>query len=574
MPSQGLRRVLACLALLTVAGAGAAELKVEVEGLSADQKRNVLAFLSIERERENPELQEGRLHRLHEQAPAEIRRALTPFGLFRVGVEGELTEANGDWLARYRVTPGEVIPIGSVDVRVEGEGSSDPGFPDTGLAPGQPFSQPAYDAAKSGLKRFAQDHGFLEAQFTRSEVLVDLQAYRADVVLHLDTGPRYYFGEVRFDQVGFHPDFLQRFVDFKPGDPYRFGKLVGLQGALLNTDYFREVEVAPLLERVEEQRVPVDVKLEPNKPNRYRFGAGYGTDTGPRVTTDWTRRYIGERGHSAHALASLSTVLQRLEGSYKIPLADPRREYLTIDSVLERYDTESRKGATLGVGVSHNVFTGNWQRTLGVSYDFEVPDQEGTDNFYTLVPSATWVWKVVDDEINTRHGTRVDMTVLGASEYALSNTSFLQGRVRAKAVRSPFDRVRLIARGEIGASLADSVEDIPLSRRFYAGGDNSVRGYKFERLSPKDGDGDRTGGKGLLTASLEVEQRVAEQWAVAAFYDTGNAFNSFSDLKLEQGAGVGLRWLSPVGMVRLDVASPIAGGPGGVQFYISVGPDL
>lgn len=574
MRSQGLRRVLACLALFAVAGVGAAELQVEVEGLPADQRRNVLAFLSMERERENPQLQEGRLRRLHEQAPAEIRRALTPFGLFRVGVEGELTEANGAWLARYRVTPGEVIPIGAVDVRVEGEGSSDPGFPDTGLAAGQPFSQPAYDAAKSGLRRFAQDHGYLDAQFTRSEVLVDLEAYRADIVLHLDTGPRYYFGEVSFSQAGFDPDFLQRFVDFQPGDPYRFGKLVGLQGALLNTDYFREVEVAPLLERVEEQRVPVDVNLEPNMPNRYRFGVGYGTDTGPRLTADWTRRYIGERGHSAHALLSLSSVIQRAEGSYKIPLADPRREYLSIDSVLERFDTEGRKGVTLGVGVSHNVFTGNWQRTLGVSYDFEVPDDAGTDNFYTLVPSATWVWKVVDDPVNTRHGTRVDMTVLGASEYALSSTSFLQGRVRAKAVRSPFERVRVIARAEVGASVADSVDDIPLSRRFYAGGENSVRGYKFEKLSPKDGDGDRTGGKGLLTAGLELEQRVTERWAVAAFYDAGNAFNSFNDLKLEQGAGVGLRWLSPVGMVRLDVASPIAGGPGGVQFYISVGPDL
>lgn len=569
-----LPRVLACLALIVTSAAGAAELKVEVEGLPAEQTRNVLAYLSIDRERESPQLQEGRLRRLHEQAPAEIRRALTPFGLFRADVEGELTEVNGNWLARYRVEPGEVIPIGTVDVRVEGEEASGLDFPETGLAAGQPFSQPAYDAAKSSLKRFAQDHGYLDAQFTRSEVVVDLEAYRADVVLHLETGPRYYFGEVSFSQAGFDPAFLQRFVDFKPGDPYRFGSLVGLQGALLNTDYFSEVEVSPELERVEGQRVPVDVKLEPNKPNRYRFGAGYGTDTGPRVTADWTRRYIGERGHSAHALLSLSSVIQRAEGSYRIPLADPRREYLSIDSGLERFDTEGRKGTTLGVGVSHNIFAGNWQRTLGVSYDFEVPDDGENDNFYTLVPSATWVWKVVDDPVNTRHGTRVDMTVLGASEYALSSTSFLQGRVRAKAVRSPFERVRLIARAEVGASLADSVEDIPLSRRFYAGGDNSVRGYKFEKLSPKDGDGDRTGGKGLLTASLEVEQGVAEQWALAAFYDAGNTFNSFNDFKLEQGAGVGVRWLSPVGMVRLDVASPIAGGPGGVQFYISVGPDL
>ena len=343
---------------------------------------------------------------------------------------------------------------------------------------------------------------------------------------------------------------------------------------MLDTDYFREVEVAPQLERVEGQRVPIDVMLKRNKPNRYRFGVGYGTDTGPRVSADWTRRYIGARGHSAHTLLSLSPVLQRGEASYKIPLGEPRREFLSFDSVVERYDTVSRQGLDVGVGLSHHLFWGHWQRTLGISYDFDVPEGGGEENFYSLVPSATWVWKVADDPLYTRRGSRVDLTVRGASEYALSSGSFLQGMVRAKVVRSPSDRVRVIARAEIGGTLAGSVKDIPPSRRFYAGGDNSVRGYKFEKLSPRDGDGDRRGGKGLFTASVELERVVAEKWAVAGFYDTGNAFDSFRDVDLEHGVGVGVRWLSPVGMVRFDVAKPIAGGEGGVQFYISVGPDL
>lgn len=574
VPSQPLCRTLACLVLLVACPVRGAGLKVEVEGLPAEQRRNVLAFLSIDRERENPSLQEGRLRRLHERAPEEIRRALTPFGLFRVDVQGELSEAQGVWVARYRVEPGEVIPVGSVDVQVSGEGASEVSFPAAGLAAGQPYSQSAYDAAKSGLRRVAQDRGYLDAHYTRSEILVGLDPYRADVTLHLETGRRYYFGDVHLEQEGFDPEFLHRFVDFQPGDPYAFGSLIGLQRALLDTEYFREVEVAPQLERVEGQRVPIDVTLERNKPNRYRFGVGYGTDTGPRVSADWTRRYIGERGHSAHTLLSLSPVLQRAEASYRIPLAEPRREFLSFDSVVERYDTVSREGLDLGVGVSHHLFWGHWQRILGVSYDFEVPEGGGEENFHSLVPSATWVWKVADDPIDTRRGTRVDMTVQGASEYALSSGSFLQGKVRAKAVRSPSDRVRLITRAELGGTLAGSVEDIPPSRRFYAGGDNSVRGYKFEKLSPRDGDGDRRGGKYLLTASVELEHAVAEKWAVAGFYDTGNAFDSFRDLEMEQGAGVGVRWLSPVGMVRLDVARPVAGGDGGVQFYISVGPDL
>ena len=125
VPSQPLCRTLACLVLLVACPVRGAGLKVEVEGLPAEQRRNVLAFLSIDRERENPSLQEGRLRRLHERAPEEIRRALTPFGLFRVDVQGELSEADGAWVARYRVDPGEVSPVGSVDLQVSGEGASE-----------------------------------------------------------------------------------------------------------------------------------------------------------------------------------------------------------------------------------------------------------------------------------------------------------------------------------------------------------------------------------------------------------------------------------------------------------------
>jgi translocation and assembly module TamA len=133
--------------------------------------------------------------------------------------------------------------------------------------------------------------------------------------------------------------------------------------------------------------------------------------------------------------------------------------------------------------------------------------------------------------------------------------------------------MRLIARAELGATLADSVADIPTSRRFYAGGDNSVRGYAYEELSPTLPDGEKTGGKNLVFTSLEVDRRVTGDWFAAAFVDAGNAFNDFGQMDIKPSAGVGVRWLSPIGLVRFDVAKPLQ-DDGDVRIHLVIGPDL
>jgi translocation and assembly module TamA len=570
-------------AVALVAAAGArATVKVDLEGVDGDERKNVEAFLTIYRERDEKDLGEDRVQRLHERAPDEIREALSPFGRYRVQVEGDLApEPDGSWRARYRIDPGPPVAIGTVDVRIVGEGGAASDVPKVDLVPGQPFTHAAWEAAKTSLKRYAREHGYLDARFTEAGVEVDPEANRADVRLHLDTGPRFYFGDIRFSQgegTDFDPAFLQRFVDVTPGTPFSDEALLGLQGALMNTDYFSQVEVQPRLDEVADQRLPVEVRLEPNPPNRYRIGLGYATDTGVRAIFDWTRRYIGREGHSADVALLLSQAIQRLEASYRIPLGDPRREYGSLRASIEHYDTDARKGSVATVRADHHVFTGEWQRILAVDYEYEKPqDATETDSaseYYNLIPNATWIWKRLDNPLHTREGARVDFKVLGAWEGLLSSSSFLQGYVRGKAVTSPAEEWRLIARGEVGATLADSVYDIPPSRRFYAGGDNSVRGWGYEQLSPVDAAGKETGGRNLLTASLEVERHVTGKWWVAAFVDAGNAFDEWSDPGIVSSVGLGVRWLTPVGPLRVDIGVPLDDAPDSFRLHVVFGPDL
>jgi translocation and assembly module TamA len=118
------------------------------------------------------------------------------------------------------------------------------------------------------------------------------------------------------------------------------------------------------------------------------------------------------------------------------------------------------------------------------------------------------------------------------------------------------------------------VRDLPASLRFFAGGDRSVRGYSYQSLGPKDSTGKVIGGKNLFVGSLEIERPVLKDWGVALFYDAGNAFNSLSEVNLFQGAGIGLRYYSPVGTLRLDLARQIGVDNPKFRIHFTVGFQL
>ncbi len=113
-----------------------------------------------------------------------------------------------------------------------------------------------------------------------------------------------------------------------------------------------------------------------------------------------------------------------------------------------------------------------------------------------------------------------------------------------------------------------------MSLRYYAGGDDSVRGYGYQRLSPRNADGDILGGKQKLVGSIELDYMFRDKWSAATFFDTGNAFDDWNDIGLEQGVGVGIRWYSPVGPLRIDLAKGISEPNSDLRLHIVFGPSL
>ena len=176
----------------------------------------------------------------------------------------------------------------------------------------------------------------------------------------------------------------------------------------------------------------------------------------------------------------------------------------------------------------------------------------------------------LDDPLFPSEGVVVDVSLQGAAEPVLSATSFLRGRAFVGGYLS-LGRWIFAGRGEAGMIVTDDFDKMPRSLRFFTGGDRSVRGYEYESLAPENEEGTLIGGKYLLVGSVEAMYPVVDDdWYLAAFVDTGNAYID-PEAELKTGAGLGVRWRSPVGMVRLDVAQPLDGSDGLPRLHLGLG---
>ncbi|MBK1723393.1 hypothetical protein CKO23_14225 [Thiocystis violacea] len=577
------------LAVLVSTPALALKLNVRVEGLQGEQEANVLALLDIYQERSEKELNAARVQALHRIAPEQIQDALAPFGLYRVQVKDSLEAppgGDGTWTATYRVDPGAPVKIATVDYQVTGAGAEDPAFPKTfPMKVGDVLLHASYEKAKSDIRYAASSNGFLDYQLTRHQVLIDPVAYQAHIFFDMETGPQYRIGKVSFTQDLLDESLLNRYVRIKSGDVYDPDRLMGLQARLLGTEYYGDVEIVPHTDEAgADNEVPIEVIAERNKANKYRIGFGYATDVGPRVTLDYRRRYLNRYGHKLRAELSLAPALSQLELDYRIPIQDPTRDYIVIKPSSSLYDTSTRQGWIYSVQAAHSTLTPRgWRRNIGIDYSYEdietAADSLGATN--ELAPNISWSKTVSDDPINTNKGYRLKYTLLGAFQGLVSETSYLSGLLQFKWVKRLSENYRFITHTDLGATWADSVDDLPASRRFYAGGDSSIRGWGFDALGPNAPiTNDTVGGRYLAVGSLELERRITGPWSAAVFTDFGNAFDPDYEQELEQSVGVGVRWASPIGQVRIDVAFALTKDQGDYEgipparLHIVIGPDL
>jgi translocation and assembly module TamA len=578
-----LRCAAALLVLFSIFNPGSAraglDVNVEVKGLSGELLTNVLAYLSIEQQKFDPNLTELQLQRLHQRATEEITKALQPFGYYDPRIHGSLQFSNDRWLARYDVEPGPPVHVTSIDIRIEGAGKDDPDFRAVAnnfpLRRNEVLNQPLYEKGKQNLQRFASEHGYFDFKWLKSEIAVDPAAHTAAITLHIDSGPRYYFGTVEFKQDILRPSLIQRFVPFKTGDPYNTAQLLDLQSALIDSNYFRNVEINPRRDLSKGHQVPIDVDLTPRDKQLYTVGVGYGTDSGARGKLGWENRRINDRGHRFSVEYNSSSILDSLTARYIIPIRNPRSDQFAITSKVSNDYLPTSKSETFLFGVSRSVDRGNnWLETLYLNYQTENYSIAGeSGNSVLLLPGITMSKVSADNRIYPLRGIRLLVDVRGANPAVISNAQYLQVRGQVKFVHKLFGKGRILLRGDVGATRFGALRNLPPSQRFFAGGDQSVRGYAYDSLGPRNAAGQVIGGEQLLVGSVEYEQRFTDKWSAAVFYDTGNAINDWQEA-LKEGVGFGVRWRSPIGPIRFDLGFAISEPGTPKRLHINVGPDL
>lgn len=613
---------LAWLLLLASAGTAAAAVRVEIEGIRGAALRENLeraAPLYAWRDRR---LSPGQARRLHAQGPDALLRTLEAFGYYRATVEGELGRQGEDWVARYRVRVGNAIRVRELDIGFLGEGAGDPdlaallpGFP---LQPGDRLVHSAWERGKTQLGSAIEGRGYLRARRTKAQVEVHREDRAADIELAWDTGPRYRYGATVFEGSQFDDDFMQRFVRHRPGQPYLADDLLGLQRRLIDADYFAFVSVSPRIARrrgiagepaaaradaggsadavvaadvapddddgepgdaegAEEDRapsVPIVVEVTPAPRHVFTGGVSIGTDSGLGVRGSVLRRWVNRRGHRVSAEAELSQRRTAAAANYAMPRPGEGMRTLNVGISHLREETDTSESDTTSLYAMENRLWRGWLRDLGLRAmygDFEVADQRRTS---TLVfAEGRLSRRVADDDLFPTRGWSLALEARAGSDALLSDTDFVQLRAEARLIHPLGERQRLHLRGQLGATWVDDFDALPPPLRFYAGGDRTVRGYGFQTLGPEDDQGRVLGGEHLAVASVEFERDVARDWAIAGFVDSGNAYTQ-GRFRTRTGIGAGVRWRSPVGMVRLDVAHGLDDADRGVTLHLVIGPAL
>jgi translocation and assembly module TamA len=571
------RKPLTLAVLVGILLPASVQAELNLEGVDGELARNVLAFVALDDEPCDAE--DWLIRRRFRALQTEARKALEPFGFYDPDIETQLEFGEDCWRAELTITPGEPVRYRHVDIRVGGAAASDSAFRDLpgriAIQPGSSLRHADYDRLKRRLQTLAADRGYIEARFDAGRLDVWPNDGAADVTLHFDSGPRYRLGEIRIEQSFLDPAIARGYIDLEPGTLYDGANLARAHRDLSESMYFGSVEVSPDVDGASDERIPITIRLTPGSRIEYTVGVGASTDTGIRFRAGFRHNRLNRRGHRIISDLNASAVVQGITTEYRIPLKDPRREWFSITAGISREenDTFDEDAQRLGLRWTR-IRNDEWLRTLSLDFSndsFNVG--EDVDTSRLIVPGITYDQKTADRDLFPANGRRLVFDLQGTDDVLGSTTSYLQASVRARWVRSFGTGNRLLARFTAGVTASKDFARLPPFVRFFAGGDESIRGFDYESLGPQDAAGNVIGGTNLLVGSLEYERHLRGNFYGAVFVDAGNAFDD-TDFDAETGAGIGVKWRSPVGLVRLYLGYPVSADDGKIRVHVRLGADL
>ncbi|NVN82138.1 MULTISPECIES: autotransporter assembly complex family protein [unclassified Vibrio] len=550
-----------------------ADVSLEIKGLDGALEDNVDAYLSAV-----PEEEYAVSLRFQSRVESMIKEALNALGYYQPTIT--FTHSEDDTELTVTVEQGEPVLIYTSDIVLSGEAEDDPDFlaliAKSNLSKGSILNHGNYDSLKSSIRNLGLAKGYFDGSYEVSKLEVAPELNRAYVRLHYNSGIRYHFGTTQVTGSQIEDDRVQSLKPFEDGEPYSITKVGEYNQNLSNTDWFSSVFVEPDLSQLGEGReIPMKVSLAPQARNQIETGIGVSTDLGVKGTLKWKKPWVNAQGHSFNSSLSISKPEQTITAAYKIPLDDVLNDYYQIKYGMKNLDNRDTKSLESNLALERYWRLDNgWQRTVFIRYLVENYEQGLQDDLAQFVlPGISFSRTRTRGGSMPMWGDKQTIMIEAGDDTLLSETKVVRFQGQTAWIRSIGNNHRGLTRLQFGGNFADEFEKLSPSLRFFAGGDNSIRGYGYESISPRDESDALTGAKFLATSSFEYQYRLVGNWWGAAFYDIGDAFNDKPDWK--RGTGVGVRWASPVGPVSLDFAWGLDAKKGDeFQLHFSLGPEL
>ncbi|MGE4501304.1 MAG: autotransporter assembly complex family protein [Thiomicrospira sp.] len=515
-------------------------------------------------------------------APKELQARLQARGYYQAQIEPHLQRSANETRARFDVRLGPAVLMRELRLNIRGEGANLQAWQtyreyDLRLQNAKIFTHQDYESTLQDLLNLAHNNGYLDARFSQREFHVYPERERVEVFITLDTGEAYRFGTVRFNgQQRVSETLLHRFVEFDSNDAFNQNTLFDLQQHLIGSRYFGMVRVLPNFQAVEDNTIPVTVDLEENPPHRYKLGAGYGTDSGARLLLGFENRLVNSRGHRYELDSLIGQNKQLINVTYAMPGTRPSRQQwlIGIGWDASQSDQLKRNRASLVPEYVYQMDNG-WLVKPYLSLERETYQYRAQPKRTTqvVVTGINLQKRVANNDSYTTQGYRHQLGLRTSIGQLWSDSEFAQLELSSKGIISPRPSWRFIARARAVLTQADRQQTLPSSYRYLLGGE-LLRGFAFESIGVTNKQGQIEGANNMLLGSIESDLRFSKYLGAALFTDIGQVYNTEPNSHFKQGAGIGLRGFTPIGIIRLDMAWPISEQVRPWHFHLSIGLDL
>ncbi len=442
------------------------------------------------------------------------------------------------------------------------------------LKPGDRFVESSYEELKRLYLNYLLDHGFPRAK-VEGKVCMDEKRNSAEIFLKITPGLFSYFGEVRIEGRPTTPDYLiLRKLTFKKGDMFAFDQIYQSQRNLYDLDLFSSVAVTPAEVPETERHIPIIIKVEEKKKVSVKVGLGYGSEELVRARLGLRTRNVGGGGRILDFEGKYSRIDSKFTSTFKNPYIGATYFDLVSQGGYVRRDLPSYSDNALFVQTrlerdlpwNFRVYFGH---SLEIDRPFDIPGQtlrlfkENQERQWRSSAAILGLRRdTTDDQSYPSRGGIFLASGEAAPDFFGSNWQFLRTVVGIRHYLNLWEKKFILA-GRIKLGLIGPVQDteeIPIFRRFFCGGYTSVRGYRLDYLGPRDSAGNPIGGNALLEGSVELRFPIYKDFRGVAFLDAGNVYPVIGDLdvgQLKYAAGVGVRYLTPIGPVGVDVGFPL-----------------